>query len=56
MNLQNAPFISGVAAFVGAAFVLWLSSVGFVGTVVGAALVAIVAYLVTSWQVGRMRE
>jgi uncharacterized membrane protein len=56
MNLQNAPFISAVAAFIGAAAIMMLTGVGWVAALVGGVLVAIVAYLVTSWQTRRMSE
>jgi len=53
MNLRNAPFISAIAAFIAATAVMLLAGLGVVEAVVIAALVAIVAYLVTSWQTRR---
>jgi hypothetical protein len=56
MNLQNAPVVSAVAAFIGGLAVMLLAGMGVVEAAVIAILIAIVAYLVTSWQTGRIRR
>jgi hypothetical protein len=56
VNLQNAPVVSAVAAFIGGLAVMLLAGLGVLEAAVIAILIAIVAYLVTSWQTGRIRR
>jgi hypothetical protein len=53
MSVQNAPFISAVAAFIAGFLVIYLANGGWVESAVIGVLLAIVAYLVTSWQTRR---
>ncbi|HVL26266.1 MAG TPA: hypothetical protein VM450_19400 [Thermomicrobiales bacterium] len=56
MSLQNAPFISAIAALIGAFVVMLLAGTSVIQAVVIAVLVAVVAYLVTSWQTRRIER
>ncbi len=53
MRMQNAPFISAVAALIAAFLLMLLTGLGVLEALVLAALVAVVAYLITSWQTRR---